>query len=60
MEEFFATARALVVGIRDGLPIVGEVIIDIDFVKTINATIESFLQDLILRQLGFALGKYMM
>lgn len=57
MDEFFATASALVVRIRNDIPIIGEIVIDVDFVKSINGTAPSFLEDLILRQFGITLGE---
>jgi hypothetical protein len=57
MEENFADASVLLVRFRNDLTIMGDVVIDIDFVKSIDGVADTFLGDLILRQIGYALGK---
>lgn len=57
IEDFLATGRALVVRQRNDLPVVGEVVVDIDYIKSLNGTLDTFLEDAILQIMGYSLGK---
>jgi hypothetical protein len=57
LEDTIGTAVPWVVRVRDGLPIIGEIVIDIDAVNSIDGIVDTFVEDLILRQFGYALGK---